>query len=105
MNALSPNLAQKPQTTMYRIADDKVASSATAEDAEAFREEVDYLHYFVVSVGEALGMTMVDYAAFVEREARVGFRFNKSHGVQTQEINGITSTAPLPIKQLLDELQ
>lgn len=93
-----------PQTTMYRISGEKVASSATAEEAEEFREEVDYLHYFVVRIGEDLGMKQVDYAAFVERDSRVGFRFNRKQGVQTSEINGITSTAPLPIKQLLDEL-
>lgn len=105
MNAPSLETSQpQPQTTMYRIAGDKVASSATAEDAEEFREEVDYLHYFVVRIGEDLGMNMVDYAAFVERDARVGFRFNKNHGVQTSDINGMTSTAPLPIQQLLDEL-
>ena len=102
--AEQPTQQQQPQTKMYRIAGEKVASSASAEDAEDFREEVDYLHYFVVRIGEDLGMNMVDYAAFVECDSRVGFRFNKNHGVQTSEINGMTTTAPIPITQLLDEL-
>ncbi len=103
MNSLTPDIA-KAQTTMFRIAGDRVASSATAEDAENFREEIDYLHYFVVRLGEDLGMHTVDYGAFIEGESRVGFRFNKSHGVQTSEINGIVSTAKMPMKQLLEEL-
>lgn len=104
MNASCQENARSSQTTMFRIAGDKVASSATAEDAENFRHEVDFLHYFVVRLGENLGMKMVDYAAFVEGDSRVGFRFNRSHGFQTSEINGMVSTEPLPIKQLLDEL-
>jgi hypothetical protein len=103
MKSLIPDIA-KAQTTMFRIAADRVASSATADDAESFREEIDYLHYFVIRLGEDLGMQMVDYGAFVEGESKVGFRFNQSHGVQTSEINGMVSTANLPIKQLLDEL-
>mgnify|MGYP003629225526 FL=1 len=103
MKPLIPDIA-RAQTTMFRIAGDRVASSATAEDAENFREEIDYLHYFVVRLGEDLGMHMVDYGAFVEGESRVGFRFNQSHGVQTSEINGMVSTAAIPIKQLLEEL-
>ncbi len=103
MKHLVPDIG-KAQTTMFRIAGDKVASSAGAEDAESFREEVDYLHYFVVRVGEDLGMQMVDYGAFVEGETRVGFRFNQSHGVQTSEINGMVTNAPLKMGQLLEEL-
>lgn len=89
---------------MFRIAGDKVASSANPEDAENFRDEIDYMHYFVVRVGEDLGMQMVDFGVFREGETRVAFRFNQSHGVQTAEINGMVSTAPFPMTQLLEEL-
>ena len=55
---------------MFRIAGDRVASSATAEDAESFREEIDYLHYFVIRLGEDLGMHMVDYGALPRSERK-----------------------------------
>jgi len=81
-----------------------VASSASPEDAENFRDEIDDIHYFVVRVGEDLGMLMVDFGVFRETETRVAFRFNQSHRVQTTEINGMVPTVPFPMAQLLEEL-
>lgn len=103
MNEVPSSIA-KAQTVMFRIDGDRATCSTTQEEADSFREEVDYLHYFVVKIGEGLGMRMIDYGMFLEGGARVAFRFNRTHGIQTAAINGLVSTAPLGIRQVLDEL-
>ena len=103
MNQPQSNISHA-QTAMFRIADGTVTGSASPEEAANFKEEIDYLHYFVVRIGEEAGMQAVDFGAFVESGTRVAFRFNQSHGVQTGDLNGMVTTAPIPVKQLMEDL-
>lgn len=92
-------------STMFRISGNKVACSASREEGERFREEVNYLNYFVARLGEEIGMNAIDFAMIRESENQLAYRMNRIHGIQTGDINGLMADDGTSVQEILRELE
>lgn len=97
--------ADTPVTVTFRMAGDTVETAAGPEAGETFKAEIEYLHPFVLRLGQVLRMRTIDYGVFRENDSWVGFRFRESGEGEVAEANGLVSTAPVSLGAILEALK
>lgn len=100
-----PSRTDIPVTVTFRVTGNEVVTSTGKEAGETFKAEIEYLHPFVMRIGQVLRMRTIDYGVFRENDSWVGFRFRGSGDAEVAEANGLVSTAPVALSAILEALK